>query len=273
MFKLVFMLGAHIKLKHMNNWRLIKNLELRGAKQMAIDESMLIARSKNLAPNTLRFFTWKPSAITVGFFQDLKQEINEKKAEELGVEIVRRYTGGGAVFHEDELTYSLVIKEKDLPSSIEESYKHLCHGVVLGLEKLGLKASFKPINDILVNDKKISGNGQTRKYGVILQHGTILLSVDVEKMFSILKVSNEKLKGKLIKNVKERVTSLKNELPQRFTDINYLQEIFAQGFSKALNANFKTSDLIKEEKEMIDELYLNKYLTKDWNYKQKYEKN
>jgi len=255
----------------MKNWRLIKIIEDSGAKQMAIDEAILLSRAKGLVPNTLRFFTWKPSAITLGFFQDLNQEVNTAKAKDMKVDLVRRYSGGGAIFHQDELTYSLVILEKDIRKNIIDSYKYLCQGVIYGLNSLGLKAEFKPINDILVNGKKISGNAQTRKNGVILQHGTILLSVDVEKMFSLLQVSDEKIKGKLIANVKERVTSLKNEFPEKTWKLDELQEIFKLGFSKALDINLNTGDLIKEEKYLIQELYLNKYLSEDWNYRQTYK--
>ncbi len=255
------------------DWRLINIINDAGAKQMAIDEAMLIARSQNLVKNTLRFFTWQPAAITIGFFQNLEQEIDLKKTKKDNIDIIRRYTGGGAVFHQAELTYSLVMAESDLNLSITDSYQYLCHGVVLGLKKLGLKAEFKPINDIIVNNKKISGSGQTRKNGVILQHGTILLSVDVEKMFSFLKIPNEKLKGKIITNIKERVTSLSNELKTKNFDLKYLEDTFTQGFAQALKANFNIKPLIKEEEEKIEELYKNKYLSHSWTYHQKYEKN
>ncbi len=255
------------------NWRLINIINDAGAKQMAIDEAILAARSQNLVENTLRFFTWQPAAITIGFFQNLEQEIDLKKAKSDNIDIIRRYTGGGAVFHQSELTYSLVMAESDLNLSITDSYQYLCHGVVLGLKKLGLKAEFKPINDILVNNKKISGSGQTRKNGVILQHGTILLSVDVEKMFSYLKIPDEKLKGKMITNVKERVTSLSNELKNINFDLNYLKDIFTQGFAQALTANFNIKTLTKDEEKIAEKLYKNKYLSHNWTYHQKYEKN
>jgi lipoate-protein ligase A len=254
----------------MKKWRILETIEESGAKQMAIDEAMLIAKINNLVPNTLRFFTWKPSAVSIGFFQDLEQEINLKKAKDLKVDIIRRYSGGGAIFHEDELTYSLVVSEKEVLLNVLDSYKYLCQGVVQGLKKLGIEAKFKPINDILINGKKISGNAQTRKEGVILQHGTIILSVKVERMFSLLNVSNEKLKGKLITNAKENITSLKKELPGVNMDLKYLEKVFRQGFSESLKVNFKEAVLCKEEKRITQELYKDKYLSKEWTYNQKY---
>lgn len=254
----------------MKKWRILETIEESGAKQMAIDEAILIARINNLVPNTLRFFTWKPSAITIGFFQDLEQEIDLKRAKDLKVDVIRRYSGGGAVFHEGELTYSLVVSEKDISLNVLDSYKYLCQGVIEGLKNLGIDAKFKPINDILVNGKKISGNAQTRKKGVILQHGTILLSVDIEKMFSLLKVSDEKLKGKMIANAKEGVTSIKNELQKFNLDLEYLEKVFRQGFAQFLKVDFNEAVLSKEEKEIAQELQKDKYLSKEWNYNQKY---
>jgi lipoate-protein ligase A len=254
----------------MKKGRILETIKERGAKQMAIDEAMLIARINNLVPNTLRFFTWEPSAITVGFFQDLEQELDLQRAKDLKVDVIRRYSGGGAVFHEDELTYSLVVSEKDISLNVLDSYKYLCQGVIKGLESLGIEAEFKPINDILVKGKKISGNAQTRKEGVILQHGTILLSVNLEKMFSLLKISDEKLKGKLIASAKEGVTSIKNELQDKDLNIKDLKKVFRQGFAESLGLEFEEAALSKEEKKIANELYRDKYLSKDWSYNQKY---
>lgn len=254
----------------MKKWRILETIEESGAKQMAIDEAILIARINNLVPNTLRFFTWKPSAITLGFFQDLEQEIDLNRVKDLKIDVIRRYSGGGTVFHENELTYSLVASEKDISLNILDSYKYLCQGVVDGLNNLGIEAEFKAINDILVNGKKISGNAQTRKKGVILQHGTILLSVDVEKMFSLLKISDEKLKGKLISSAKEGITSIKDELGDSDLDLKHLEKVFKKGFSQSLKVSFNEGVLSKEEKEIAQELYENKYLSKEWTNRQKY---
>ena len=114
------------------------------------------------------------------------------------MDYVRRITGGGAVFHDNELTYSIVIPEShpQIPKNIIDSYKRICGAIMKGLDKLGIDSKYFPINDILTNNKKISGNAQTRKSKTVLQHGTILMDVDVEKMFSLLKVPDEKIKDK-----------------------------------------------------------------------------
>ncbi len=250
----------------MKKIRHIKLIEDRGARQMAIDEAILNSAIKGLSGNTIRFYTWKPSAISIGFFQSMKEEIDIDIAKKSGVDVVRRYTGGGAVFHQHELTYSLVVSEKDVPSDIVESYEHICRGIILGLAELGISASFSPINDILVGVKKISGNAQTRKGGYVLQHGTILLDIDVEKMFSLLLVPNEKIKDKLIKNVKERVTSLYLESAKNYKE-DFLEEIFLSSFSKALGFVSVKGELSNYELQEAEKLLKEKYENDSWNYK------
>lgn len=248
-----------------DKWRLLRIREDKGAMQMAIDEAVLLARAKDIVPNTLRFFTWKPPALTIGYFQSLKQEIDILNAERLGIDIVRRYTGGGAVFHDAELTYSLVVPETEISFDIIESYNILCKGIINGLAYFGIEAEFRPINDIITRGKKISGNAQTRKKGIILQHGTILLDVDVRTMFSLLKVSSEKIKDKMIKKVEERVTSLKDE-SGRIITAEKVEEAMIKGFEQALNIKLIEGKLSDKELEIARKLYEEKYSTKEWNY-------
>lgn len=245
----------------MEQFRLIKDIENNGAMQMSIDEAILNARILNKVPNTLRFYYWKPSAVTIGYFQSIQKEVNIKKAELFGIDIIRRYTGGGAVFHDKEITYSLIVDDKTVGKNILDSYEFICDFIITALKKLGLKASFHAINDIIVNNKKISGNAQTRRNNIVLQHGTILLDVNFEKMFSLLKIPDEKIKYKLINKAKERVTSIKNELG--FVDKRKVRQALVNAF----NFNLQESKLTLFEKETANKLYKNKYSTREWNYK------
>ncbi|MGM5484670.1 MAG: lipoate--protein ligase family protein [Nanobdellota archaeon] len=245
-------------------WRIIKDIETEGAMQMAVDEAIMTARIKGIVPDTLRFFTWKPPCLTVGFFQSLEKEVNLGEAKEQGVDVVRRYTGGGAVLHDKELTYSLAVSEKDVPSDIIESYKFICDALIKGFRRLGINGEFTGINDIVSDGKKISGNAQTRKQGVVLQHGTILLDVDVERMFSLLKVSDEKTRDKMIDKVKERVTSLKQELGKE-ADIEDVKASLLKGFDDTFDINFEEEELTDYERKLAESLYREKYSTEEWN--------
>ncbi|MBS7658536.1 MAG: biotin/lipoate A/B protein ligase family protein [Candidatus Bathyarchaeia archaeon] len=251
-------------------WRLLELTINDAYMNMAIDEAILTMIQKGKSPNTIRFYRWNPSAVSIGYFQSLIDEVDVEACKKLNVDIVRRITGGGAVYHDynGEVTYSVIASKENpkIPEDILESYNILCNGIVLGLKKLGLTPAFKPINDIIVNGKKISGNAQTRKLNAILQHGTILIDVDVEKMFKVLKVSNEKIKDKMITSVKERVTSVKKELGKE-VDFNEVAEALKKGFEEALNIKLSPGELTEEEKALAEKLKIEKYSAKEWLYK------
>jgi lipoate-protein ligase A len=249
-------------------WRLLKTGYKNAYENMAIDYAILVANSKNLVPPTVRFYGWNPAAISIGYFQSLLDEIDLDKCNELNVDYVRRITGGGAVFHEDELTYSIVIPESQpfITKNILESYGRICGAIIKGLNNLGIDSEYMPINDIISNGKKISGNAQTRKIKTLLQHGTILMDVDVEKMFSVLNVPNEKIKDKLISNVKDRVTSIKHILGK---DISFkkIENSMKIGFEEEFDIYLEEGTLIDEELVLTKKFESEYFSTDNWNYK------
>ncbi len=169
--------------------RLLETGSNTAAWNMALDEAMLHTAAESASwVSSLRLYEWKPAAVSIGYFQSLQEEVDTAKCAELGIDVVRRMTGGGAVFHDSELTYSFITKE--YPNGIHDSYGIICGAILDGLRTIGIEGQFIPINDLLVNGKKFSGNAQTRKRGVLLQHGTILLDVDGDTMFALRKVPN-----------------------------------------------------------------------------------
>ncbi|MFX1603639.1 MAG: biotin/lipoate A/B protein ligase family protein [Promethearchaeota archaeon] len=235
---------------------------------MAIDEAIMRLLKDGRVPPTLRLYRWKPSAVSIGTFQGMKEEVDLEYCSKNDIDYIRRITGGGAVYHdfEGEITYSIILPRghRLAPDDILESYGVLCSGVVKGLEHLGIDAEFKPINDIVASSKKISGNAQTRRHSCVLQHGTTLLDLDVEVMFSILKVPQEKISDKMIADVKERVTSIR-ELLRREVSMDELREALVFGFSEALDLELAPGSLIQEETELAASLVLEKYGTDEWN--------
>lgn len=248
-------------------WRLLETGFLSAAENMAIDRAILVAHSQQKVPPTVRFYGWNPPAISIGYFQSLTEEVDLKACTQHQVDYVRRITGGGAVFHDDEITYSFVIREDypEISKNILESYERICHAIIQGLSHLGVRSSYAPINDILVNNKKISGNAQTRKYQTVLQHGTIIKNVDVEKMFQLLKVPNEKIKGKLIKNVKERVTSLSHEMDQEFS-FEKVCNALRIGFEETFNVRVRRGNLTEEEHQLARSFEKTFFGAKEWNH-------
>ncbi|CAD6492140.1 MAG: Lipoate-protein ligase A subunit 1 [Candidatus Argoarchaeum ethanivorans] len=253
----------------MEEWRLL----LTGAKDaftnMAIDESVLRSLVNENSKNTIRLYQWVSSTVSIGYFQGIEEEVDLRTCKEKKVDVVRRITGGGAVFHDynGEITYSVAVNESHpkMPKDIIKSSRVLCSGLVNGFKILGLNAEFIPINDIVVNNKKISGSAHTRRFGGILQHGTILYDVNPKLMFSLLKVPNEKIRDKMIKNVEERVTSIKKEKGN--IDKEDVIDAMIKGFESALDIKLVKGELTQEELRVAEELRSDKYGTKEWNFK------
>jgi len=249
-------------------WRLLQTGFNTAAVNMAIDRAVLVANSEGKVPPTVRFFAWKPPAISIGYFQSLVEEIDLDACEAHGVEYVRRITGGGAVFHESELTYSIIIPEThpQIPRNIMESYGRICGAVIKGLGDLGIESKYVPINDIIACGKKISGNAQTRKARTVLQHGTVLTDVDVDKMFSLLKIPNEKIKDKLIADVKQRVTSVRHIL-EREMSFEEISQAMKVGFEEEFDVELVEGELTEEEIELARKFEMECFGAKEWNHR------
>jgi lipoate---protein ligase len=249
-------------------WRYLVTKDNSAAKNMAIDRAVLVANSEGKTLPTVRFYTWSPPAISIGYFQGLSEEIDLEKCKEFGVEYVRRITGGGAVFHEDELTYSIVIPEShsQIPKNIIESYGRICGAVMKGLKNQGIDSVYAPINDIVSGGRKISGNAQTRKLKTVLQHGTVLLDVDVEKMFSLLIVPNEKIRDKMIADVKQRVTSVKHILG-KYVSFDDSLDAMKKGFEEEFNVELVRGKLTEYEQDLTEKFEKECFANPDWNHK------
>jgi len=247
-----------------SEWRLLPLRTDDAFTSMAIDEALLKLNAEDKSPNTIRFWRWQPSTVSIGCFQSIEREVDLGVAKRYGVDVVRRITGGGAVFHDHdgEITYSVVCKQDDVPDDIIESYKLICGGLVRGFENLGLRAEFKPVNDVQVNGKKISGSAQTRRWGSMLQHGTVLISPDVRQMFELLKVSPEKISDKFIASVYERVTTIEREIGRKPT-FEEVREAILTGFGDSLNVKLHEGELTIEELELAKKLRP-KYASDEW---------
>lgn len=228
-----------------------------GPWNMAVDECLLY-RYGAAGDTVLRIYGWSRPCITIGYFQGVREEVNLERCEHSQVDVVRRITGGGAVFHDMEVTYSLVTKR--FHSDIMASYRSICDMVVLGLGHMGLDASFSPLNDVTVNGRKVCGNAQTRKGGALLQHGTILLDVDVEKMFSLLNVPTAKIRDKAIAGVKERVAGIGRTFEQT-------ADALKRGAQDAFGCGLDTMSLSGKDIAECRRIMAARYSQSSWTHK------
>jgi len=250
----------------MLKWRLLLG-EGSAEWNMAVDEALLELRKASRSPSTLRLYVFKPSAVTIGYFQKIAEAVNLEYAKSRGIPVVRRPTGGGSVYHDEngEVTYSIVAMVGEVPRDIEESYRVICAGVVYALEELSLEAEFVPINDVVVRGRKISGSAQLRRGDAVLQHGTLMYATDLETLASVLKAPKEKLVSKGATSILERVTTVSRELGRRVTKDEVVRAMI-KGFSRALGVEFVEGQLTPEERRLAEKL-LEKYRSREWNYK------
>ena len=253
------------------------------AENMAIDEAIMLSLEKGEVSPTFRLYRWNPSAVTIGTFQSLKTdgnvdfcflqsmktEVDVEFCRAHGIDIVRRVTGGAAVYHdrEGDITYSIILPQghRLAPPDIPESYKMICGGIVRSLKILGIDAAIKQANDVHVGGKKISGSAQTRRHGCMLQHGSILLDLDVTTMFSILKVPPSRIREKVTLGLEERMTSVRQLLGKQIS-FDSMRNALADGFSEALKVELVPGSLTREEKRQATQLLANKYVTEIWNF-------
>jgi lipoate-protein ligase A len=281
-------------------WRLIKDSYHTGFMNMAIDEAIMIAHREGLVPPTIRFYQWSPAAVSLGYFQDLEKEIDVDVCKNLGIDIVRRPTGGKAVLHDKELTYSFIIRENHplVNDSILETYKKISGGIIRGLSYLGVKAELVPLREKLkstlsgnkakskishsdiksicfsvpsqyevrVEDKKIVGSAQVRKREIVLQHGSLLIELEKDKLFSVFNFPSVQIRERL--KIRFKATSLE-EILRKKINFSELSEILPRGFEEEFGVKLTEGKLTKQEEKISKDLLENKYSTYEWNYERK----
>ncbi len=257
-------------------WRLVLSPEEAGIYlNMGIDEAVMNAVREGIYPPTLRFWRISDRAVSIGVHQSVERECNLDFCEANGILVSRRISGGGSVYKDGswELNYSLVLRvdESVVPSDIRESHRVLCGGLIYGLKRMGLNAEMVLINDIAVGGRKVSGNAQARKRGVILNHGTMLVGVDSMKMFRALRVpevpeiDGEDAESRAMR-LSSRVISLE-ELLSRDVAFGEVVDALVHGFEEALGVDFVKQELSAAEMEEAELLSTEKYSTHAWNFK------
>ncbi|MGE5472985.1 MAG: biotin/lipoate A/B protein ligase family protein [Ignavibacteriales bacterium] len=252
-------------------WRFINSGTADGYTNMAVDEAIMNCYIKGESKPTLRIYGWDPPTVSLGYFQKINKAVNIDACKELGIDIVRRLTGGRAVLHEHEITYSIIIGEDypDMPESVVQSYKFLCRGITEGLKLAGanvmMESGKKNLREnatqacfdspstyeIVYKGKKLVGSAQARRKGVILQHGSILIKIDLEKQIKVLgsKLQNDRLK-EIFENKVITISDIINEDINRDKLINNI----LSGFEQALNIEFISQGLAGAEIIMAQQL-------------------
>ncbi len=250
---------------------------------MAIDEALFRLNHKDDSPPVLRFYSWQNPTVSLGYFQKTVKEINVEACSQLGIDLVRRPTGGKAVLHSNDLTYAVVAKETNhlFSKDLLDTYRTISHCLAEGLRRLGICAVMadeprKEISpslknycfsspsryELLVSDKKICGSAQARAQGVFLQHGAMLLDFNANESLSVLKQHDDA--PDQFQYLVNSVTSIRQCIGRNI-DIIRLCNILQSGFENILGISFDVIDLTSEEKALAKELIKNKYSLRHWN--------
>lgn len=266
-------------------WRLICDIRRPGAENMAVDESLLVSHASGDSPPVLRFYGWDPPALTIGYFQSHAREVDENGCRRHGFDWVRRPTGGRAVLHQHELTYSVVVSESLLRGSVLQTYQILSMSLLNGLKRLGLDAeltegrpptrrerqlssaacfdSATP-HELAVDGRKVVGSAQVRQRGVLLQHGSMPLRLDRCAVVDCLNLGSETLRSRVLRTLETKAAGL-TEVSSQPIDCASLARAVQAGFEETLGVSFIRDDLTAEEKSRVEELIRDKYGTDDWN--------
>ncbi len=252
----------------MHEFRLIIDPPLNAAVNMARDRAILEMQSmKNPVP-TLRIYRWSSPSVTIGYFQKVSETVNTDFCRRNGISITRRITGGGTVLHHRELTYSftLPVKKKIIPESVKDSFRAIITPIISSVRSLSINAEYKPVNDIVISGRKISGSAQVRKRGVLQQHGTLLLDIDCGLICSALAANSEKLKSRGFQKTSDAVTTICGELKRKMDD-EFTDELIVNlvsSYSRLLDINFTLGEL-NEAECAIMESYIAKFCDDEWN--------
>ncbi len=240
----------------MEVWRLLDVGGLRPGQIHSIYEAVAKAVSRGLVKNTLILCYPAERYISIGYHQNFKDEIDVERASQLGIPVVRRQVGGGAVLLDgDQLFYHIVVHRNHpwAKRPLQEVFEWFLRPTVRVYRDYGLPARYKPINDVVIGHRKASGNGAADLEDAIAIVGNVILDFNVKLMAQILRVPDEKFRDKLVKTMEEWVTSLRRELGYK-PSMEEVKEKYVKAFEEELGVKLEAGDLLPEERHWMEEI-------------------
>ncbi|MCD6510903.1 MAG: lipoate--protein ligase family protein [Thermoprotei archaeon] len=257
----------------MEEWRLLMLGALDGYRIQTAYEAVAWGVSKGLAPNTLNICWPSSPYVCIGIHQLPELEVDLEFCKRVGVPVVKRQVGGGAVWLDENQVFYHVIVHKDhelARGTPADFFKKLLKVIVKFYRSYGIPAEYKPVNDVVVHGKKISGNGAARLYDAMVLIGNVILNFNAEMASKVLRVPSEKMRDKVFKTMQEWVSSMKGELgyiPPRDEIVRRLIECFED----ALRIRLVKGELTAEEKSVWEGL-VEKFKSPSWMYGGFYDK-
>lgn len=248
------------------DWRIVHAKAVSPVMHLALDEVLSIEVGEGRRNPTLRIWEWDESAVVIGSFQSVRNEVDLDSAKKYGFEVVRRISGGGAMFMEagSIITYSIYAPTELVQGmSFADSYAFLDEWVLTALRSVGIDAVYQPLNDISSPKGKIGGAAQKRlRSGALLHHATMSYDIDAQRMTEVLRIGREKLSDKGIASAVKRVDPIRSQ-----TGLSRQEVIERMKFTFASMYGATPGDITPEEYAKAEELVATKFGTPEWLYR------
>ena len=251
----------------MENWRLLDLEYLDAPSNLALEEAIARQVGEGNSPPTLRLWRNRSAAI-IGENQSAQAELQLDACKELGVQVVRRFTGGGAVYHDlGNVNYSICTRRSPQSAGLQQNtLRKSLDCTVACLQSLGLEPSRIPINTIVVRGRKISGGAGAVRWGVVFYHGSILVNTNLDMIWKILRWEPSTTARVVVQSTRLPVTSLKKELGREIS-IEKVQGVLKEAFMRSFAASLIPAPATEQEIHMISALVREKYGIDEWNLK------
>lgn len=250
-----------------NTFRIIDTGVREGRANIAFDAALIEERQADRVPDTIRFLRFPPTAL-IGRHQDLSREVDLDYCHKNGVGVVRRITGGGAIYlDEGQLGWELVFHRSSLGiPALPDLAREICNAAAAGLNELGVDAKFRPRNDIEVDGRKISGTGGFFDGDVLIYQGTVLVDMNPEQMVRALNIPESKLAKRKLDTAAERVVTLKELLGPELPDIDTVKRALIDGFSSGFGIGAEPGAITANEEALahrylIEEIGTEEFVT------------
>ncbi|MDO5502479.1 MAG: biotin/lipoate A/B protein ligase family protein [Actinomycetia bacterium] len=258
-------------LGHATSWEdhtfeVIPPVKMSPAMHVALDEVICAEVGAGRRGPVFRFWDWDSPLVVIGSFQSVRNEIDEEALDRHGMQVVRRVSGGGAMFMEPGncITYSLVVPDSLVEGmSFEQSYRFLDDWVLAALAEVGVDAFYVPLNDIASDKGKIGGAAQKRfSNGTVLHHVTSSYDIDADKMLDVLRIGREKLSDKGIKSARKRVDPMRSQT-------GMTREAIIESFLGTFRSRYDTveSEYTADELARAKELVETKFSSREWTHR------
>ncbi len=239
-------------------WRLVDSGEVPPARSAALDEAILESHSRGDVPDTLHFYVRSSPTVSVGYFQDVQGSLDTGACGRLGVNVVRRRSGGSSIYTDrGQLIYALAVRADELPPTPGASFAKVCGAVASAVSSFGLEARHRPVNDVEVGGRKVSGSAQLRRRGSVLQHGTVIVDTDLRTMDAVLRPGEGPRPS-------ERVTTLA-ALLGRAPAMDDVKKRLRSAFSETFGVSFREEGLSDAEEATVGRLVGERYSRDEWN--------